>query len=156
MIQRIQSVYLLLASGAVSLILFKALAKFFVDDHNYILSAFRVASPDGGGSDIVLPFYMGGLAIVCLIVPLICIFFYKNRMMQIRLCIMEMVFLAGLQAFVVFYLIRTHQAIADAVHASVTYRLPAVMPLVAILLTYLAMRAIMRDEAKVRSIDRIR
>lgn len=100
--------------------------------------------------------YLGILAVCCTILPLITIFLFKRRWVQIRMCIVEMVLLLGLQIFFVFYLWRTQSSISVLENYSISYSVVSIVPLVGIILSYLAFRGIARDEALVRSLDRIR
>ena len=51
-----------------------------------------------------------------------------------------------------FYIFNT----ADSINANIHYTIFSVMPVISIILIYLAYRAIKRDEELVRSADRIR
>lgn len=76
------------------------------------------------------------------------ILLYKSRMIQIRICIYNSVILIGLQAWIIYYLFyRT---------VGTSFSITAVFPLAAVILTLLAMRYIGRDEAIVRSMNRLR
>lgn len=102
-----------------------------------------------------MPFsYMGIIVTLACLLALVIIFLYKRRQLQIRLCFAEMVLLIGAQIFAVLYTVRLSQSVSGG--ASVVYGIPSVFPIVCAILTYLALRGVIRDEAKVRSLDRIR
>ena len=75
---------------------------------------------------------------------------YKKRIRQIRVIVFAILLMLGLFGLFFFF---THFAFSDA---QISYQVSMVFPLVAIILDYLAIRAIGKDEALIRSIDRIR
>lgn len=142
MIQRIQSIFLLLSAGASfgTLVLPFANAPtalaspifadrvYNVQDHIVLLVLFAVA---------------GALAVAS-------IFLYKNRATQMRLAIIALlVNLAGL-TFAVIYLLQ------QVDFASIAYSIGIFLPLLAVVFLWLAQRNIRKDEKLVRSIDRLR
>ncbi|MCD8072463.1 MAG: DUF4293 domain-containing protein, partial [Alistipes sp.] len=65
---------------------------------------------------------------------------------------MEFVLLAGAQVFVLFYLVR-----ANTIEGStVSYSALDIVPIIALVFMWLAYKGIVKDEALVRSLDRIR
>lgn len=106
------------------------------------------------GEDAKLLFpttHMGILNIIAAILPFGLIFFYKNRMLQLRFCYVEVMLLLGLQLFI-GYSIYTLKVDGDNMRYSAT----AVMPIIAAIFMWLAARGIIKDEALVRSLDRLR
>jgi len=81
---------------------------------------------------------------------LITIFMYKSRLLQLRLCIYNMLLLAGLTGVTLFVLYSVQN-----VH-SVSFSLPAVFPVISIILHYLAFRGIRKDELMVQALSRLR
>lgn len=153
MIQRIQSLYLLLVVVAMSITLFSPIAMFVVESGDiFTLSSFSLSSPMQSQSTI----WMGILMVVATILPLVVIFLFRNRMLQVRLCVVESVLLLGCIAFVLIYFWLTNaNALEDAIVVHRHFCWAAIMPIVSLVLTVLAMRAILKDEAFVNS-DRIR
>ena len=84
------------------------------------------------------------------VLNLIIIFMYRNRLLQLRLCMYNMILLAGLTSVVLFVLYGIKNA------SSVSFSLPAVFPIIAIILHYLAFRGIRRDELRVQSVNHLR
>ncbi|MCD7970882.1 MAG: DUF4293 domain-containing protein [Alistipes sp.] len=156
MIQRIQSLYLFIVAGLMVVMLSFPLGRFLAGDEEFILKAYGIYSTLDTGIPILALPYMGILITLAAALPFITIFFYKNRLLQIRLCFMEMVFLIGVQIFVVFFLYRATKSFNHLPVSSVTYSAIDVIPLVALILMWLSFRAIAKDEALVRSLDRIR
>ena len=89
--------------------------------------------------------------------PLVTIFLYKKRMAQIRFCVSEIVLLLGSVVFIALYCYRLCVVLAELMpELHFTLGFASLMPIIAIILVILAIRGIARDEALVRSLDRIR
>lgn len=153
MIQRIQSLYLLLATVLVALTNFFALAHFKVDGGFYTLTSFGIESSgvetwSGGMWYLLLPL----INVLCIALLLSALFGYKHRIKQMRLCIYAIL------SSVLFYLALGFVCwqVYDVTGVYPDLALMAELPLIAIILTFLAGRAIKRDEDMVRSMDRIR
>lgn len=152
MIQRIQTLYLLLAAAFMSLTLFMPIATFVVDDQTYELTAFLLTCGDMSQSTI----WLGIILTIATALPLITIFLFKKRTLQIRLCAVEVVLLIGSLVLVALYYWLTSRLFEGLVIEHRQFGWAAPMPIVAIVLSYLASRAIFKDEVLVRSLDRIR
>ncbi|HEY9561940.1 MAG TPA: DUF4293 domain-containing protein [Anseongella sp.] len=83
---------------------------------------------------------------------LLCIFSFKNRKRQLALCWIIILLIFGLVALLVLKL----QPYQDADIHNRQLGISAFLPTVSIICTLLARRAIARDEALVRSADRLR
>ena len=155
MIQRIQTIYLLLATILMSLALCLPLATVWQGGNELVVKAFFL---DGEmGFKAPLPIYMGIVLAVATVLPFITIFIYKKRLAQIRLCVSELVLLVGSIAFIALYCYRLCDLLASLEGNKVfTLGFASLMPVVAIIPVVLAIRGIARDEALVRSLDRIR
>lgn len=155
MIQRIQTVYLLLAAALMSLTLFLPLATIWQGGNEIIIKAWFA---DGTvGFKAPLPLYLGIILSVATALPLVTIFLYKKRMAQIRLCVSEIVLLLGSVAFIALYCYRLCEVLAERMtDLNFTLGFASLMPFVAIFFVVLAIRGIAKDEALVRSLDRIR
>ncbi|MBR2027055.1 MAG: DUF4293 domain-containing protein [Alistipes sp.] len=155
MIQRIQTVYLLLAVVLMSLTLFLPLATIWQGGNEIIIKAWFA---DGTvGFKAPLPLYLGIILSVATALPFVTIFLCKKRMTQIRLCVSEIVLLLGSAAFIALYCYRMCDVLAELMQElNFTLGFAALMPVVAIIPMVLAIRGIAKDEALVRSLDRIR
>ena len=100
------------------------------------------------------------LTLAGLAVAAVSIFFYKKRMTQVKivacgflLCVVELflVFFWAVDAWI--DRMTPNMGLADV---SVTYEIGAWAPIVAIVMLFLAQRSIKKDEAKVRAADRLR
>ena len=155
MIQRIQSLYLVAVVALMATALLTPLAYFAAGSNVYELFAFELVSQaDSAASQSTM--YMGLVVALATIIPLITIFLYKNRMLQIRLCAVELVLLLGAQVFMALYYYLSNRMFEQLEFHTQGIRIAIIFPLVAIILDYLALRAIFKDEMLVRSLDRIR
>jgi len=126
MIQRIQSVYL-----------------FFV----FCLMAAIVFFPIYSN----LHWLVSGITGIVALLAIVAIFLYKNRGMQIRISYIMLLLLISIYCF----------SFVDWQYWSITNfyqhaRFTFVFPFIAIILLFLAIRAIKKDEKLVRSLDRLR
>ena len=95
--------------------------------------------------------------VVAAVLPLVTLFLFKKRQLQIRLCGAEVVMLLGALAFIaLYYWLSVDKAFEGVEIAHKQFCWAAPMPIGSIILTYLAGRAIFKDEILVRSLDRIR
>ena len=128
-----------------------------VDGQQLTLSAFTISDAEG-----VLSYasaWLGAILVVTTLLPFVTIFLYKNRQLQIRLCGVECALLVGsliLVAAFTYALCNNIFADFDLGWENIAFRFPVILPLVSVVLTVLAMRAILRDELLVRSLDRVR
>jgi hypothetical protein len=152
MIQRIQTLYLLLATAMMSLTLFLPLATIVYGANELTVKAFTLDGVEG--VEGTLPVYLGAFLSVTTALLLAIIFLYKKRMVQIRLCVSAIVLLLGSAALIGLYCYRLCDILVD--YLVFTLGFASLMPIVAIIPVALAIRGIARDEALVRSLDRIR
>jgi hypothetical protein len=147
MIQRIQTVFLL-AAGLLIAMLFKLpFAELVVNEEWHIFNARGIFNPEGKVFDgLPLMLFIG----IIVLLHLIALFLYKKRIRQIRTVVFTIILLLGLFGLFFYF---TYAGFSGA---KVSFKIPVAFPLIAIILDYLAIRAIGRDEALVRSLDRIR
>ncbi|MFA5648077.1 MAG: DUF4293 domain-containing protein [Bacteroidales bacterium] len=153
MIQRIQSVFLLIATILLSFMLFMPVAHVArkVDGALFELG-FKGLTGIESLPDSFNSAPMSILIALCLAICAITIFLYKKRMLQIRLCVGNIVLLLGLEGLMFYYVQLAKQALGGIA----SYNIVFIFPLVAAILIFLALRAIARDEALVKSLDRLR
>lgn len=154
MIQRIQTVYLLLAAALVVVALVAPLAWFASDAGLFELHAFALRTAEGDAVQGTL--YLGVVLLAAGLLPLVTIFLFRRRLLQIRLCVVEAVLLLGGVAMETVYYLLGCRVFADMELHEQGIRPAAMLPLVAILFALLAARAVFRDEMMVRAADRIR
>lgn len=155
MLQRIQSVYLLLAS----LVLFGLFVFPLVHDV-YVSNAPITVMVTGiyqnvNGQPTHTDFFValtGATAVVALL-PLVIIFLYKNRKQQIALCYATMLVII---AFSYWVSQTVKNAIGNANLSMSNYGIGIILLSVSILFIVLAQKAIQRDDKLVKSADRLR
>ena len=152
MIQRIQSVYFLLAGIIPAFSFCVPMARYY--DANgqlaYHLNAASITAADG--SVMAYPWGVLVFAVVSIVMAFVCIFGYKNRVKQISLSNLLLTSLLLLAlAFVAHgYYFGNEQAVRF---------LPSwgfVFPVLAYVFAFLGRRAVRKDEELVRAADRIR
>jgi hypothetical protein len=132
--------------------LFLPLAEILTDDGaRYLGMSMGLELRDG---KLVMPTWpVFILILVTALMLLVNIFLFKNRKLQIRLCVYGIILAFGLIGLMYyFWVVIFRQIDVD----SYWLKLPLILPAVSIILTYLAFRGIRRDEIMVRSLDRIR
>ncbi len=161
MIQRIQSVYLALVAVFSILGLCLPLAQYFVGTAMVASFNHFVYTPTKGYDDVgsfsMAPLALGVLLIIVLLLTLVSIMLFRFRMRQLRLTIFSTLLLVGYVLFYAFLAWKFQLQLAE-INAEVQYHLcfSAVLPVVSIILNCLAIHGIRKDEALVRSLDRLR
>lgn len=139
MIQRIQSIYL-----------------FIVTALSITQCFFPFAAVKGMSLGMGNCYIYAGLAAIAPIVSLVSIFMFKKRILQMRLNSFNIILmLFQIISMVAYFFYFKSNAVADDVLPT-HILLPFALPFINIILTYLAIRAIGKDEALVRSLDRLR
>lgn len=154
MIQRIQTVYLLLVAVLVVVALFAPLAWFASDAGLFELHAFALRTAEG--DSVQTAPYLGIVLLACCLLPVVTIFLFRKRLLQIRLCVVEAVLLLGATIMETIYYFLSRRVFSELAFHEQGVKLAAVLPLVAVIFTLLAARAVFRDEMMVRAADRIR
>ena len=152
MIQRIQSLFLFVSLCFIIPMFFAPVAELVYETGEIFAFDLRGFYQTDAGITIrdkneysLLTF---GLLICAL--NLLIIFMYKKRLFQIRLCIYNILMLAGMTG-VIFFTVYNVQY-----DPSVSFRLPIVFPAIAVILHYLAFRGIRKDELKVHASNHLR
>ncbi len=147
MIQRIQSLYIVISAVLIGFLFSLTFAEIV---HNGESLVFNIKGISKGtqlvDSGLPIAVFIG----LILLLHVVTIFLYKKRILQIRVLIFTILLLLGLFGMFYFFTYYSYQS------AEISFKLPVVFPIIAIILDYLAIRNIGKDEALVRSIDRIR
>ena len=153
MIQRIQTVYLLIISVLMIVLLFLPLATVQVGETFYSFNAAGLYTMLAEEPELVFPAW--GLFILTAaiaILALVIIFLFKRRILQIRMCVFNALLMIGFFAIILWKV--KEGAGLDAF--SFTGQIGLTFPFICIILDYLAIRNIGADEALVRSLERLR
>jgi peptidoglycan/LPS O-acetylase OafA/YrhL len=155
MIQRIQTLYLLTAGVLMSLMLLLPLAQIAADGTGiYTVHSKGWYIEAGESAELAMatwPVFI--LALVLVLLPLMNIFLYKNRKLQLRISVYAIILAFGLIGLIYYYFVIGFRQLDEPAYA---LRFPLVVPVIFIVLIYLAFRGIRKDEILVRSLDRIR
>jgi len=154
MIQRIQTLYLLIAAILLGALFFVPFAQIAAKDGAIYRADLLGINPEGINKPELFPFNWLILLIwgVSMILLVATIFLFKNRKMQIRLSIIDSIvslILTGLIYLKIW-------SVAKQLSGTYAFTVYLVFPVIAAILIYLATRAIRKDELLVRSVDRIR
>lgn len=155
MIQRIQSLYLFLVTVLSFITLFSPVAglQHELTATIYQLSYKGLMQLSPTGSILLANTWM--LTAIMAIIPLlslITIFLFKKRLLQIRLLFFNIVLMAGYYGLMFIYLWQ----MGKSLEAEMFIELVSAFPLVNIVLSFMAIRAIGKDEALIKSLNRIR
>lgn len=140
-----------------------------------ILSAVQVFVPVGGVTDMATTeiyaykachlinmatgeaalnaYFLPLLPLIIAVMALVTIFIYKKRIVQMRLCIVNMVLALGYYGYLYYHLWVARENFADA---EIFWGIPSSFQLVNFILLILAFRGIAHDEALVRASERMR
>lgn len=147
MIQRIQTLFILAAEMLIASLFFVNLADLSVNDELFTFSVKGIYNGETLIFDgLPLIVFIGLIVLLHLVV----VFMYKKRIRQIRMLSFTIILLIGLFGLFFYF------AYAGFDAPQVAFKVPVAFPVVAAILDFLAIRAIGKDEALVRSMDRIR
>ncbi len=99
--------------------------------------------------------YHGILALLATLLPIATIYLHKRRELQLRLCVVEGIFILALIGFEAYGLYQITSAL-DGTSALVNYSVVLVSPLIALLALVMAYRGVAADIWLLRDSDRIR
>ncbi len=156
MIQRIQTLFMALASISALLLFFFPIAEFLGSVHILKLYVFKLKEFMPGASPLIGSFFVLPLIILTVIMvllPVIAIFKYKKMNVQYKFMRANMFLTIVVVAAILLYYT---PAIAKLVQVEANYEIGAFLPLLALVFSILAMRSIRSDIKLIRSVDRIR
>lgn len=154
MIQRIQTVYLLLVVVLLVATLFMPLLTLQIGQEFFSMDASGVSSlVNQEAAALGTTWGLFALTAIIALVAMVTIFLYKNRILQIRLCVFNALLMIGFYAYVAFLVWRWQGEVPEM---QWQLKLGLAFPVIALILDYLAIRNIGADEALVRSLDRLR
>lgn len=151
MIQRIQSIYLLLAMISMLLIFAFPFAKFTVTEP--VIFDVNGAMLDGKKLSAI-PFLW--LTIILAVVSLVTVFLYKNRQLQLKIGRFSYLLHLGYFVTIFFGMNNIQSKIPNGNIAEIAYGIGFYLPIAAIAFIFLANRSIKRDEELVKSVERLR
>lgn len=162
MIQRIQTLFLVVAAAAMICMLFFPMWQKVNEDKTEIaimdVYSLSYNQLDESGEMVQIgskdTFYIAGLAVISALIALFSVFQFNNRLRQIQLGALNS-FIVMITMFLSLYFILKSEAVL-APQLQGTYLIGFYFPVVALMCNLMANRFIRRDEQLVRSADRIR
>lgn len=153
MIQRIQTIYLLLATAIMATIHAIPLAQLTNDEGIWDFYSYGIKSISGDTSVSIDTLPIAVIIALAAILSFIAIFGYKNRKRQVKITILSSMFTLLFYPIALIYWWYSKDAVL-ATETSLNAIL--IFPIVAFILDIMAIRSINADERLVRSADRIR
>lgn len=150
MFQRIQTVFLVLAATAMLVASATPLTTFYYNGDEVVFEAIGIYLNE------TLNDSTWGLFVISLtssLLALITTVLYRNRILQIRLSIFNIILMIGFYLFFGFIFYKVY-SVEELLFNKIGIGL--IMPVIAIILTILAIRKIGSDEALVQSLNRLR
>lgn len=151
MLQRIQTLYLLIAAVLMAVVTFTGNVVFATSNTVFTLTFNGVLK----GTDQTMVYTtwpLVALSLFTAVLAVVGVVLYKKRMLQIRISIFNLILMVGYIPMLIYYIIDINKELGT----TSSYKIPVVFPVISAILTFLAIRAIGKDEALVRSLDRIR
>ncbi len=151
MIQRIQTLFLLVVVLLSGFLLTGDIVRMTAGNSTVFSLGFTGLSNQGG--EVIQRLWP--MSVILAIVPLLAlvsVFLYRNRPLQMRFTMIVLLLSVGTLILGAFYVLMLDRKIG----ITVVWTVKVVFPLVSALLAWLAWRAILRDDARVRSYDRLR
>ena len=155
MIQRIQSLYLLLTTLLSGLFLKGSFLKFINTAGSEIAINFKGIYQTAGEKEYPLIDKLFPVSVVLILIPvlsILAIVLFKRRKLQLRVTVILIIFEALLIGFSTYYGI----SIVQSYHVTLVPGLKMFVPVIMLVLTILAYRGIKKDEELVKSYDRLR
>ena len=159
MIQRIQSIFLLIVSVTMVSMLFFQMWQISLESENRNIILTPIYSLDKTeGQDVIMTTFpytiIGIIALLSGIVALVEIFKYKNRLTQIKLGALNALLISASLVVSMYLIFDAQKPFAPENYGE--YKIGIYLPVIALVFNLLANRFIRRDEKLVRSVDRIR
>ncbi|MBQ9214162.1 MAG: DUF4293 domain-containing protein [Bacteroidales bacterium] len=149
MIQRIQTIFWFIVAVLFIVMIPNNWMNIFASDGDYLFSAFGVyKGQDQIITGVPLITYLGIMAALNIVI----IFLYKKRVLQARLTVISIILTLCFYLLVLMYRYMSFEGEIS----STNWNFPLILPVINVILSFLAWRAVVKDEAKVRSLDRLR
>ena len=154
MIQRIQSLFLLAATVFSIIFIFHPLSDLIIAgeiEAEFLASGLKTVGESPEMLYNTFPIII--LAVVTTVLTIFTIFIYKNRTLQMRICVYNILLTVGLVVAIIiyYYLIRNNFKLSS--HA---FSYSVLLPFVNVILLFQAFRGIRRDDLLLKSYNRLR
>ena len=158
MLQRIQSVFLALVVLLGVAASFLPIMSFTGDGATYIMNLYKTVAIEDLSKILTKNMGVGAMQGIVQLVAIATIFLFKNRSLQIKLGKLTILLIAFQIAAIVMYsdIVKEALMVNNPFEVVVAFKLGAVIPVISLILTYLAIFFIKKDDKLVRAADRIR
>ena len=155
MIQRIQSIYLLLAALCSGLLM--AAPLYNIETANASFQLFLGGLAQTNPKETILTSQPSIMAVGLLLTlfPIIILFLFKKRQIQMRLAASAMMANTAMLLLLVSIINKSIDNISEP-HVKETYGFGLILPVISIVCLFLANKAIRKDDKLIRSADRLR
>lgn len=152
MIQRIQTIYLLIVAIFSVVMMSLPVGNFVPAEYNIPSTELtNLALVVADGTPDYAPWALFALLIVIAVVSLVTIFLYRKRMLQIRLTLFNIILLIGYYVTMIVFVFMLKDENSTFVPSW-----SVCLPLISIILNWLTIRAIGKDEMLVKAYERLR
>jgi len=152
MIQRIQTVFFFVITILMGSIFFFPYAELLVENEQIYTFNFNGLFLDGKEGFYLKTIPPIILLTIITLISFVSIFLYKKRILQMRINVINLVLMLGYLGLNYYYI----KNFSSQLNGIISYNFIAIFPFISVILTYLAIRAVGKDEALIRSLDRIR
>lgn len=163
MIQRIQSVFLFAAALCIAALFLSPVTVFNIRNTDVYMDITGFSGEGEIYNSVVGAYWFPiftVLTVAVIVLLLVCLFSYKNRPRQLKMC--TTAFFLEVLLIGMLFLVPDNMAqslepgVTEDVTRIVQYRWPSFLPFLSVVMIRLAMRFIRKDEELVRSADRLR
>ncbi|MDR3250640.1 MAG: DUF4293 domain-containing protein [Tannerella sp.] len=155
MLQRIQTLYLLIVAGLFIAVIFLPLASISSGSDAYMFDVTGLNTLTQPSELIYPTWALLAIAAIVVILAFCVIFMYRKRVLQIRLCVFNMLIMIGFCILFGFYVWQIGK-LPQFPDMKPTISIWSSFPVIALIINYLAIRNIGADEVLVRSLNRLR
>ena len=157
MIQRIQSIFLALVVVLGVIASFVPVLSFTNAETTFVMNLYKTVTVSETADLVAKNMGVGVLQGVVQLLALVIIFLFKNRSLQMKLAKLNILLIALQIAAIVMYIDAVKTAIGETANdIAIGLKFGAIIPLLSLILTYLAIHFIKKDDKLVRSADRLR
>lgn len=154
MIQRIQTVFLLIAAIilAASMVMPIAIYSNLIENQQHTIAIYQYLKPVNGIN--LLPLFISGA--LAAVITLFSIFLYKNRKFQINISRINIILILIYIGLIAYFLYSLKSLSNSDNTVMITYQIGTVFPVIALIFDVLAITRIKKDDKLVKSLDRLR
>ena len=147
MIQRIQTIFMAIIAFLCGIMMYLNLVSISFGNQTYDMTVWNIKNVD------ISTWPIGVLNIIIFALTVISIFLYKKRIIQIRLNTLNILLSIGIYLLILFYYLMINKYQKEV---TFTWHFIITIPFINIVLSYLAIRFIGKDEAMIRSLNHLR